>query len=112
MPAEEALRHGVVSRVVAPEELDATVREIAEQVATAPAVAVKMARTVIAHLSRPQIRASMDDEMIYQTFVNRSDDAAELRAARAEDREPALHRQLSVGRSRPTDHPPEPGDGS
>jgi len=30
----------------------------------------------------------MADEMIYQTFVNRSDDFAELRAARAEDRDP------------------------
>jgi hypothetical protein len=30
----------------------------------------------------------MDDEMIYQTFVHRSDDAAENRAARAEDRPP------------------------
>ena len=28
----------------------------------------------------------MTDEMIYQTFINRSDDIAELRAARAEDR--------------------------
>jgi hypothetical protein len=30
----------------------------------------------------------MADEMIYQTFVNKSDDMAELRAARAEDRAP------------------------
>ena len=30
----------------------------------------------------------MDDEMIFQTFLNRSDDMAELRAARAEDRDP------------------------
>ena len=30
----------------------------------------------------------MADEMIYQTFVNRSDDFAEFRAARAEGREP------------------------
>jgi enoyl-CoA hydratase/carnithine racemase len=78
----------VVSRIVPAEELDATALGIAAQVAKTPAVAVKMARTVIAHLSRPQIRASMDDEMIYQTFVNRSDDAAENRAARAEDRPP------------------------
>jgi hypothetical protein len=28
----------------------------------------------------------MDDEMIYQTFLNRSDDFAEFRAARAESR--------------------------
>ena len=30
----------------------------------------------------------MADEMIYQTFVNRSDDAAERRAATAEGRDP------------------------
>jgi enoyl-CoA hydratase len=47
-----------------------------------------MAREVIRHLAQPQLRASMADEMIYQTFINRSDDMAELRAARAEDRPP------------------------
>jgi enoyl-CoA hydratase/carnithine racemase len=88
MAAEEALAHGVVSRVVAPDDLDATAREMAEQIAAAPAVTVKMAREVIRHLSVPQIRASMADEMIYQTFVNRSDDMAELRRARDEDRPP------------------------
>jgi len=88
MPVEEALAHGVVSRVVPADELDATVREAAEQIAKAPAVSVKLARMVIGHLSRPAIRASMDDEMIYQTTVSRSDDTAELRAARAEERDP------------------------
>ena len=88
LSAEEALAHGVVSRVVPPDELDTTVREMAEQIAAAPAVTVKMAREVIRHLAVPQIRASMTDEMIYQTFVNRSDDIAELRAARADERPP------------------------
>ncbi len=88
MGAEEALRHGIVSRVVPDDELDATVREVAEEIATRSFVAVKMAREVIAHLARPQIRTSMADEMIYQTFISRSDDMAELRAARAEDRAP------------------------
>jgi enoyl-CoA hydratase/carnithine racemase len=88
MGAEEALGHGVVSRIVPEAELDATVREMAEQIAAAPAVTVKMAREVVRHLSQPALRASMADELIYQTFVNRSDDAAELRAARAEGREP------------------------
>ncbi|HEX6421243.1 MAG TPA: enoyl-CoA hydratase/isomerase family protein [Acidimicrobiales bacterium] len=88
LAAEEALQHGVVSRIVAPGELDATVREMAERIAAAPAVTVKMARTVLRHLSVPAVRASMEDEMIYQTFVNRSDDMAELRAARAEGRQP------------------------
>ncbi|HKA92754.1 MAG TPA: enoyl-CoA hydratase/isomerase family protein [Acidimicrobiia bacterium] len=88
LTAPEALTHGVVSRVVAEDALDATVREVAEHMASLPAVTVKMAREVIRHLAVPTIRSSMADEMIYQTFVNKSDDIAELRAARAEDREP------------------------
>ena len=86
--AEEALAHGIVSRVVPADELDATVQEMAAQIAAAPAVTVKMAREVIRHLAQPQIRSSMNDEMIYQTFINRSDDMAEMRAARADDRPP------------------------
>ena len=88
MDASEALGHGIVSRVVAEHELDGVAREMAEHIASLPAVTVKMARAVIRHLSVPQIRASMSDEMIYQTFINRSDDFAEFRAARAEEREP------------------------
>lgn len=88
MQADEALSHGIISRIVAADDLDSTAREIAEQIATAPAVTVKLARKVIAHLSRPGIRSSMEDELIYQTFISKSDDMAELRAARAEDRAP------------------------
>jgi enoyl-CoA hydratase/carnithine racemase len=88
LSAEEALAHGVVSRVVPEAELDATVRDMAEQIAKAPAVTVKMAREVIRHLAVPGIRASMNDEMIYQTFINRSDDIAEMRAAREAERPP------------------------
>ena len=61
---------------------------MAEHIASLPAVTVKMAREVIRHLSVPAIRASMADEMIYQTFVNRSEDFEEFRAARTEGRPP------------------------
>lgn len=88
MDADEALRHGVVSRVVPEGDLDDVVREMAVQIAAAPAVTVKLAREVLRQLSVPQVKASMRDEMIYQTFLNRSDDFAEFRAARAEGREP------------------------
>jgi enoyl-CoA hydratase len=88
MSADEALAHGIVSRVVPADELDAVARDMAEQVAAAPAVTVKMAREVIRHLALPQLRTSMADEMIYQTFINRSDDFAEARAARADERPP------------------------
>ena len=88
MEVDEALRLGIVSRVVRPEDLDETVRQMAEQIASTPTVAVKLAREVLRHLALPQLRASMADEMMYQTSLNRSDDFAEFRAARAEGREP------------------------
>lgn len=88
MDADEALRHGVISRIVALDELDDVVRSAAEQIAQTPKVTVKLYREVVRHLSLPAIRASMADEMIYQTTLNRSDDFAEFRAARAEGREP------------------------
>lgn len=88
LDAHEAKSYGIVSRVVPRDELDATAREMAEKVAAAPAVTIKLARRVIQHLAEPEIRTSMADELIYQTFINRSDDFAEFRAARAEGREP------------------------
>ena len=88
LTAEEALQHGVVSRVVPEPELDATAREMAEKIAAAPTITVKLAREVIRHLSLPQLRSSMAEEMIYQTFIAKSDDMAEMRAARADDRAP------------------------
>jgi enoyl-CoA hydratase/carnithine racemase len=88
LDTEEALAHGVVSRVVDDAVLDDTVMEMAKQVAKAPAVTVKMAREVLRHLSVPAVRASMADEMIYQTFVNRSDDFAEFKDSRSTARTP------------------------
>ncbi len=82
------MRHGVVSRIVAPDDLDDVVREAAAQIAKTPTVTVKLYREVVRHLSIPAIRASMADEMTYQTTLNRSDDFAEFRAAHAEGREP------------------------
>jgi enoyl-CoA hydratase/carnithine racemase len=88
MSVEEAFAHGIVSRIVAPEKLDETAREMADKIAAAPAVTVKMARLVLQHLSEPGIRSSMADELIYQTFVNKSSDIAEMKAASREGRTP------------------------
>jgi enoyl-CoA hydratase len=88
MSASEALAHGVVSRLVAADQLDATVREIADTIAAKPQVTVNMARRIIRNLYEPQIRSSMSEELIGQTFINGSSDYAELRAARSEDRTP------------------------
>jgi enoyl-CoA hydratase/carnithine racemase len=88
MDAAEAYAHGIVSRLVAPEALEETAWDMANKVAAAPTVTVKMARRVLRHLSEPAVRASMADELIYQTFINKSSDFAEFREARAEGREP------------------------
>jgi enoyl-CoA hydratase/carnithine racemase len=81
LSAEEALQHGVISRIVPDADLDATARQIAEHIAAAPAVTVRMARKVIRHLALPQLRSSMDDEMIYQTFIKREREQAEQGAS-------------------------------
>src|SRR6476620_4420091 len=65
LTADEALAHGIVSRIVPPDELEATAMEMAHEIAGRSAVAVKMARRVIRHLARPQQLSSMEDELIY-----------------------------------------------
>ncbi len=69
MDAAEALGHGIVSRVVPRASLDDTVLEMAHAIAAAPPVAVRMARRVIRHLAEPEIRSSMAEELVAQTFV-------------------------------------------
>lgn len=88
MLAEEALSHGVVSRVVTRDALEETAYEMANKIAAAPTASVKLARKVIGHLARPAVQMSMEDELIFQTTVNKSEDFAEFRAARAEERTP------------------------
>ncbi|HVA07864.1 MAG TPA: enoyl-CoA hydratase/isomerase family protein [Acidimicrobiales bacterium] len=88
MTAEEALTLGIVSRVVSGDELDDEAWSMARAVVAAPAVTVKLARKVLQHLSEATVRASMDDELIYQTFINKSADFAEFKLAREQKRPP------------------------
>ena len=74
MDAAEAFAHGIVSRVVPNDALDETVWEMARKIAAAPALTVKMARRVIQHLAEPEIRSSMAEELIAQTFINKKGD--------------------------------------
>jgi enoyl-CoA hydratase/carnithine racemase len=88
MDAEEALRHGVVSRVVPDERLDETCLEIAHQIAKAPAFTVRMFRRTLRRIADPPVRASLQEEALTQSLVFASRDYAEMKAARAEGREP------------------------
>ena len=88
MSAEEALTHGVVSRVVPDEDLDETALEIARQIAASPAFAVKMFRRNLGRMASPLAQQSLAEEAVTQSMVFASHDYAELKAARAEEREP------------------------
>ena len=93
MGAAEALQHGIVSRVVPDDQLEQTTLEIAHEIAQAPAFTVKMARRVVMHLANAAIAASMDEEALAQTMVFASHDYAEMKAAKAESREPSYRRR-------------------
>jgi enoyl-CoA hydratase len=82
MEAPEALSHGIVSRVVEPAELDATVMEIAHGIAEMPRMAVKMARSTIASLGHQQVLRTLHEELLGQTAVMASEEYQRLRAAR------------------------------
>jgi enoyl-CoA hydratase/carnithine racemase len=86
--AREALQHGLVSRVVPPEQLDETVMEIAHEIAKRSPLAVKFATNVIRGLGIDAVRRTMNEEKLGQTAIFASEDYAELKAARAEGREP------------------------
>jgi enoyl-CoA hydratase/carnithine racemase len=88
MDAAEALRHGVVSRVVPDDELDETALEVAHAIAKAPAFTVKMFRRTLARLVNPAVQASIQEEALTQSMVFASWDYREMKAARAEQREP------------------------
>ncbi|MDJ0785290.1 MAG: enoyl-CoA hydratase/isomerase family protein [Myxococcota bacterium] len=88
MDAEEALRHGVVSRVVPDEELDATLLEMARGIAATPEITVKMFLRTLRRLANPEVEKSLAEEALAQATVFGSDDYAEMKAARAEERKP------------------------
>jgi enoyl-CoA hydratase/carnithine racemase len=86
--AEEALQHGIVSRVVEPEKLDDEIMGVAREIAKRSPLAVKFSKEVLSGLATPEVSRSMHEEKLAQTVIFGSEDYKELKAARAEDREP------------------------
>ncbi len=93
MDAEEALRHGVISRVVPGDKLEDSAREMAKKIAEAPAFTVKMARRNMGLIADGAVLRSIDEEAATQSLVFASSDYAEMKAARAEKREPKYRRR-------------------
>ena len=85
MGAEEALSHGMVSRVVDPAELDNVVMEVAHGIAEMPRMALRMARSTIASLGHQQVLRTLHEELLAQTAVMASEEYQRLRQARLGD---------------------------
>ena len=88
MEVEEAYRHGVVSRVVPDAELDDAAMALCREIAANPPFAVKMFRRTLSRLGNPDVQRTMQEESMGMTAIYETEDYAEMKAARAEGREP------------------------
>lgn len=84
--AATALAWGAVDFVVAPGELDATVLEIAREIAAKPPINLAMAKQMIDMIHGPAIRAGTRAELLAQTALFKTEDYQEARAALREKR--------------------------
>jgi enoyl-CoA hydratase len=91
--AAEALRLGLVSRVVPDDELDDVVLDMARSIAERPPLAVRLVREDVQSLAAAGVRSTLARELVGQSLVLASHDFREQRRARAEDREPHYERR-------------------
>jgi enoyl-CoA hydratase/carnithine racemase len=88
MGAHEAFTHGIVSRVVPDDELDACGLEMAQLIASRPAFSVQLFRRSLRRMALPLVTETMEDEAMSLAFLYTSDDYKEFKAAKAEGRPP------------------------
>lgn len=86
--ADEAMRHALVSRVVATDVLDHEVMEVARAIAARSPLAVRFAMNVIRGLGAGAVERTLNEERLAQTAIFASQDYAELKKARADERDP------------------------
>jgi 2-(1,2-epoxy-1,2-dihydrophenyl)acetyl-CoA isomerase len=63
--AEEALQMGIVNRVVAPEELEASVLDLARQIADGPSIAYGLGKTILSK----SWESNLDDVLEFEAFA-------------------------------------------
>lgn len=88
--AAEALRLGIVSRVVAPEELLPTAYEVARRIAAGPPVAIRLAKRSLYANEDLDLRGALQMETMAQNICFETEDAAEGIRAFAEKRAPVF----------------------
>jgi 2-(1,2-epoxy-1,2-dihydrophenyl)acetyl-CoA isomerase len=86
--AAEALRLGIVSRVVAPEELLPTAYEVARRIAAGPPVAIRLAKRSLYANEDLDLRSALQMETMAQNICFETEDATEGIRAFGEKRAP------------------------
>jgi enoyl-CoA hydratase/carnithine racemase len=89
--AAEALRLGIVSRVVAPEALMPTVGELARRIAAGPPVAIRLAKHSLYANADRDLTSALEGETAAQNICFDTEDAREGIRAFVEKRDPRFH---------------------
>jgi 2-(1,2-epoxy-1,2-dihydrophenyl)acetyl-CoA isomerase len=88
LEAEEAQRLGLVNRVLAPEELEPFVRELAERLAAGPTQALGAIKRSVNHAMQATLEEAMEFEFLLQGAQMRNEDFREGVSAFLEKRQP------------------------
>jgi 2-(1,2-epoxy-1,2-dihydrophenyl)acetyl-CoA isomerase len=86
--AEEALALGIVSKVVAPEELMPSVHELAQKIAAGPPIAIRLAKRALYRSQDCDLRSALEFETYAQNICSETEDAREGITAFVEKRLP------------------------
>ena len=86
--AQEALRLGIVSQVVAPEELLSTANQLARRIAAGPPVAIRLAKRSLYDNAERDLKSSLERETFSQNIASETEDAREGIRAFVEKRDP------------------------
>ena len=86
--AEEALQLGIVSKVVAPEELMPCVHELAQKIAAGPPIAIRLAKRALYRSQDCDLRSALEFETYAQNICSETEDAREGITAFVEKRPP------------------------
>jgi len=86
--AAEALRIGLVSRVLPPEELMPATLELARKIASGPPIAIRLAKRAIYHSQDVDLRAALEYETYAQNLCRETEDSKEGVKAFMEKRAP------------------------
>jgi 2-(1,2-epoxy-1,2-dihydrophenyl)acetyl-CoA isomerase len=90
LPPEEALRIGLINKVVPHDQLLAAAREWAERLATGPTYAIGMSKRLLNRSLDVDMETALDDEAMAQSLVTQSEDTKEGMMAFMEKRQPAF----------------------